>query len=142
MAAPTSTPSTIDQPGRLHCFACGHDYDHLGSDPHPGRCPACGSPGVPPAGHLRAASDPRPVESDGATHRIDAVDATGRHFRYWLSALPGDRAQLVAVDAAGTPIGPAGDRWPTDLPRLVPDWLDTALDAVGLTLVAPATVVR
>ncbi len=97
---------------------------------------------MPPAGHLRAASDLEPVASDAATHRIDAVDATGRRFRYWLSALPGDRAQLVAVDAAGIPVGPAGDRWPTDLPRLVPDWLDTALDAVGLTLVAPATVLR
>ncbi len=142
MAAPTNTPAAVDQPGRLHCYACGHDYDYLGSDPHPGRCPSCGSPCVPPAGHLRAASGPEPVDSNAATHRIDAVDETGRRFCYWLSALPNDRAQLVAVDAAGTPVGPAGDRWPEHLPQLVPDWLGTALDAVGLTLVAPATVVE
>lgn len=135
-----SDPGPLDQPGELHCYDCGHDYDHLGSGHHHGRCPACGSPGVPPTGELRVASDPEPVGAwagDGVVHRVDAVDATGRRFGYWVSALSGDRAQLVWIDVEGVTIRPGDDAWPGDLPRLVPDWLESVLDVSGLTLVAP-----
>jgi len=132
----------LDQPGRLRCYGCGHEYDHLGDGHHRGRCPACGSGAVPPAGDLRVASDPDPVTADDATLRVDAVDDTGRRFGYWLSTLPDDRAQLVGVDASGVAVTPSDDAWPADLPRLAPDWLDAVLDVVGLRLVAPATVVE
>lgn len=133
-------PTPLDQPGRLHCYACGHDYDHLGGGPHEGRCPACGSPGVPPAGEVRAAGEPEPLAAGDVTHRVDAVDDTGRRFGYWLSTLSGDRAQLVRVDVAGVTVRPGDERWPGDLPQVVPDWLDKRLRMAGLTLVAPAPV--
>ncbi|PSQ41170.1 hypothetical protein BRD10_00860 [Halobacteriales archaeon SW_12_71_31] len=142
---PRVPPDPLDQPGRLRCYDCGHAYDHLGDGHHHGRCPACGSPAVPPAGDLRVVSDldldPDPVTADGTTLRVDAVDDTGRRFGYWLSTLPDDRAQLVGVDASGAPVTPSDDAWPADLPRLAPDWLDSVLDVVGLRLVAPAPVV-
>jgi hypothetical protein len=140
-----SAPGPLDQPGGLHCYACGRDYDYLGDGRHEGRCPACDSPAVPPAGDLRVTSDPEPVGSwagDGVVHRVDAVDATGRRFGYWLSTLPGDRAQLVGVDVDGVGVGPGDDDWPARLPALVPDWLDSVLDVAGLTLVAPDAVVE
>lgn len=136
-------PDSLEQPGRLHCYDCGTDYDHLGTGHHHGRCPACGSPGVSPAGELHVASDPEPVgpgASDSA-YRVDAVDDTGRRVGYWLSPLEDDRAQLVFVDVGGVGLGPGDERWPEDLPHLVPEWFDGVLDVAGLTLVAPATVV-
>lgn len=99
---------------------------------------------MPPAGELRVASDPEPVGTwagNGVVHRVDAVDDTGRRFGYWLSALPGDRAQLVWIDIEGVTVGPSDDAWPEDLPRLVPEWLDSVLDVSGLTLVAPDAVI-
>ncbi len=141
---PARPADVLDQPGRLHCYDCGRDYDHLGTSHHHGRCPACGSPGVPPAGDLRVVGDPDPVGAGphGRTHRVDAVDDTGRRFGYWLSALPGDRAQLVWVNVGGVTVAPTDDRWPADLPRLTPDWLASVLDVTGLDLVAPRTVVE
>jgi hypothetical protein len=137
-----ATPDPLDQPGRLHCYDCGHAYDHLGDGHHRGRCPACGSAAVPPAGDLRVTNDPDPVTGEATTIRVNAVDDTGRRFGYWLSTLSDDRAQLVGVDAESVTVTPGDDAWPADLPRLVPDWLDAVLGVVGLTLVAPAAVVR
>jgi len=35
-----------------HCFACDTEYGYLGTTPHGGSCPACGSSIVTPAGEL------------------------------------------------------------------------------------------
>jgi len=134
-------PSPTHPPDGLRCFACGHRYAYLGYGVHPGRCPSCDARGVSPAGTLRVSEEPLDVGSTGV--RIDAVDATGRTFGYWVDALSdGVRAQIVRVRVASTVVEPAHDAWPDELDGLVPDALDDAVRAADLELTAPASVLE
>jgi hypothetical protein len=138
-----STPESDDRTtGSLRCFACGNDYDYLGSTPHPGECPACGARDVPPAGDLERVAGPGPIATGpgNSTHRVDATDATDRTFTYWLTTLDDDRVQLVRIGVEDALVGPTHDAWPEEIPALVPEWLAAALSASGLELVAPGTI--
>lgn len=133
-------PSPTESPDGLRCYDCGHRYSYLGTGVHPGRCPACGARGVSPAGTLRVAEDPFPVGPDGL--RVDAIDATGRTFSYWIASLSdGVRAQLVRVRVASTVVAPPHDAWPDGLAELVPDGLAETVRAADYQLTAPASVV-
>ncbi|PSQ19165.1 hypothetical protein BRD00_02660 [Halobacteriales archaeon QS_8_69_26] len=132
-------PSPTESPDGLRCYDCGHRYSYLGPGVHPGRCPDCGGRGVSPAGTLRVAEDPFPV---GRGLRVDAIDATGRTFGYWVASLSdGIRAQLVRVRVASTIVAPSHDAWPDDMAELVPDALADRVRAADMHLTAPASVV-
>jgi hypothetical protein len=146
MAHWSPDPSTPDEDGHtagsLRCFACGNDYDYLGSPPHPGRCPACGARDVPPAGALERVAGPAPIAAGPgeSTHRVDAADDTDRTFTYWLTALEGGRVQLVRIGVEDALVGPTHDAWPEGIRALVPAWLEASLAAADLELVAPAAI--
>jgi hypothetical protein len=131
-------------PGDLRCYACGHEYDHLGAPPHPGRCPVCEARAASPAGRLASLGPAEAVVAGPgeATHRVDAEDASGRTFSYWLTALDGGRAQLVRVGVVDAIVGPRHDAWPDGLPDLVPGWIAEAVAGADLELVAPVTVLE
>jgi predicted nucleic acid-binding Zn-ribbon protein len=40
----------------IECYYCGHRYDHLGPEPHPGVCPECGERAVDFAGDVSVVS--------------------------------------------------------------------------------------
>ncbi len=141
--SPDKTPdSGIEPPGSIECFDCGHRYDHLGAGHHPGRCPACRSDGVSAAGPLHPVDDLESVAAGpgDSTHRVDATDATGRLFSYWIATLHDRRAQLVRVGVDDALVGPTHDAWPDRLEDLVPGWLGRAVEEAGLELVAPPAV--
>ena len=75
----------------IDCYACGHAYDHLGTSPHPGVCPACGQRATSFAGtveilHVAA------VGSDHGSRPTDASDGGGTTITDPTNRLPKARA--------------------------------------------------
>ena len=138
-----STP-TLQGPGEIRCYDCGHSYDYLGPSSHPGRCPACDAPGVSPAGELTRVGPLTPlvVGPGDSTHRIDATDDSGRSFCYWLSTIDDHRVQLVRVGVEDVVVGPPDDAWPDDLDALIPWWLASVVESASMELVAPAAILE
>lgn len=65
----------------LRCYRCGTEYDYIGTAPHPGRCPGCGSPCVPPAGDLTIRASSCWQSANGLSKiSVRAVDEQGRPF--------------------------------------------------------------
>jgi len=78
----------------LRCLDCGAEYLYLGSPPHKGVCPNCGSEAVPaaPPVEIREAEplgDPRDDDAvtvtDRQTIRVTLADQTGREIRAVLT---------------------------------------------------------
>lgn len=87
----------------LLCFRCAHEYAYVGSTPHPGACPACGSRQVPLSGELvfRDIEVVGQVGSETAAIMVTANDATSRAFEFYLLTGDGDRqASLVRLNIA------------------------------------------
>ncbi len=65
----------------LMCYQCGTEYDYLGTAPHPGRCPECGSPCVEPAGELTIRASSCWQSAIGLSKiSVRAVDVQDRPF--------------------------------------------------------------
>lgn len=112
--------------GGLQCADCGHRYGYLGSEPHPGRCPACDSRAVPPAGDLELTAGRLLPAWAGVDLRFR--DASGRVFAYALTAV-GPRTFTIleaTVDGTAATADPGPDS------PLVDDGLgETLADLVG-----------
>jgi hypothetical protein len=112
----------------LRCFRCGAEYSYVGSDVHPGRCPECDSPCVPPAGRLTVEGC-RSWESANGLSKIwiQARDDQGRTFEY----------EVAANDDRGALAGLAIDGIRLDLPHTelggIPPEIDETLAQFGVT---------
>jgi hypothetical protein len=105
----------------LRCYDCGDEYGHIGTAPHPGRCPACDSVCVPPAGELTVVDRPFWRSANGLSKaRIRAVDAHERQF-VWEVVAKGSRGTLVAVEVDGVRIDARGSDRLTPLPAVIED---------------------
>lgn len=109
----SSYPSNLLNTGDIHCYVCGHAYDHLGRDDPPGRCPACES-------HAVDVVEPITVErAEGYSHTdgrslvfVSISDVTGRNISFEFT-LDEQREQAV-LDAAwflDDPVSPDRDGW-------------------------------
>ena len=76
----------------LQCYECDTEYEYIGSPPHLGRCQACGSRCVPPAGALTL-DDWSHWESPNGLQKVwlQATDERTRSFEF----------EIVAHDAVG-----------------------------------------
>jgi len=93
----------------LQCYRCETGYEYLGKSPHPGRCPACGSSTVPPAGSLTVVNKRYWESVNGLSKvRVHAVDDHDRPFEFELVA-HGTRGKLVAIKVDGVSIDPQID---------------------------------
>ena len=86
----------VPVPTGVRCYECGHEYAHLGTDVHPGRCPQCRSRAVSPAGRLEFTVTVD-ASSMAAQPRATAV-GTDETYRTFLVELDGDERRDVAVD--------------------------------------------
>lgn len=85
----------------IRCYACGHAYDYLGRQPHPGRCPRCKSHCVSPAGALTTlATVDVAASSDPADLTVVTIDDRRRHFLYHVR-IRDHSAELVALQVDG-----------------------------------------
>jgi hypothetical protein len=81
----------------LQCYRCGADYEYVGTSPHPGKCQACGSPCVPPAGSLSILNNAHWESANGLSKVwVYALDEQGRPFEFEVAA-QGNRGKLVAL---------------------------------------------
>lgn len=81
-ADPRMSSQSTKSKGQVCCFTCGHEYSYIGTDPHDGRCPRCGSQTVSPAGELTTCSSRIVLVGDRLHIEVVATDATDRSFRY------------------------------------------------------------
>ena len=86
------------QPGELHCYDCGVEYDYLGGGSHPGVCPSCGGRAVSLAGDVEVRGVFEREIGSGDVTSIDVVvaDETPRPITYAGSA----RDDYVYVEVA------------------------------------------
>jgi len=110
-----------------HCFACDTDYGYIGTDPHQGSCPACGSTSVTPAGNTEVVDTDVWESANGlsAIH-VTAVDAHSRRFEFEIAARRG-RGSLVRLTIDGR-------RVPTDAAWSVPPSVATTVTAYGIRI--------
>lgn len=113
----------------LRCYECGHEYGYIGSTPHPGRCPACDSHCVSPAGELMITDLKQWHNATGLSKLwVYTMDEQGRQFTFKVVANDGS-GKLVAIAVEGIPLDPAPDR---SLQR-PPDVVSEAVAACGVT---------
>jgi len=110
-----------------HCFACDTDYGYIGTDPHQGSCPACGSTSVTPAGNTEVVDTDVWESANGlsAIH-VTAVDAHSRRFEFEIAARRG-RGSLVCLTIDGMRV-PADPIWS------VPPSVATTVTAYGIRI--------
>lgn len=118
----------------LQCFTCGHRYDHLGDDPHPGVCKECGQRAVSFAGDIEV-SAAHSGEALGKDDMLEVYleDETDRVFTYYLT-LDDDEgvARLYVVRMEDTRLTPQNQYWSTGL---VPEVLRELIeDSAGLDM--------
>jgi hypothetical protein len=90
----------------LQCYRCGTEYNYLGSSPHSGRCAACGSSCVPPAGTLTVVNRLYWESPNGLSKVwVHAVDEHDRPFEFEVVA-HGSRGKLVNTKIDGVEIDP------------------------------------
>jgi hypothetical protein len=119
----------------LQCYRCGADYDYVGTSPHPGQCPACGSPCVPPAGSLSVLNSAHWESANGLSKVwVYALDERGRPFEFEVAA-HGNRGKLVALRVDGISVAPHVDETLETLPPAV----ETELAEAGIQRVDPNT---
>ncbi|QAU14152.1 hypothetical protein EKH57_16510 [Halorubrum sp. BOL3-1] len=110
-----------------HCFACDTDYGYLGTTPHEGSCPACGSSAVTPAGELSVVDTTVWESATGlSTLHVTATDRRARRFEFVVAARHG-RGELVCLAIDGTEV-------PTDTVWSVPSAVATRVTAHGIRL--------
>lgn len=110
-----------------HCFACDNDYGYLGTTPHRGACPACGSSVVTPAGDLSVVGTKTWESANGlSTIRVTTADRRARHFEFTIAARRG-RGKLVCLVIDGTEV-------PIDTVWSVPATVATAVTAHGIRI--------
>jgi len=110
-----------------HCFACDTDYGYLGTAPHEGSCPACGSSAVTPAGELNVVDTTAWESANGlSTVHVTAVDARSHHFEFVVAARRG-RGELVCLAIDGMEV-------PTDTVWSVPPTIATRVTAHGIRI--------
>jgi hypothetical protein len=103
----------------LQCYRCGTDYEYVGTSPHPGRCQACGSPCVPPAGSLNILNSTHWKSANGlAKVWVYALDQRDRPFEFEVAA-QGKRGKLVALRVDGIAVDPRIDETLEKLPSVV-----------------------
>jgi len=113
-----------------HCFACDNDYGYLGTTPHRGTCPACGSSVVTPAGDLSIVRMNTWESANGlSTIRVTTADKSARHFVFTIAARRG-RGKLVCLVIDGTEV-------PIGAVELVPAAVATAVTAHGIRINDP-----
>ena len=85
-----------------HCFACETDYGYLGTAPHEGSCPACGSTAVTPAGELSVVDTTTWESANGlSTIRVTATDDRSRRFEFAIAARRGQgKLVCLVIDGA------------------------------------------
>ena len=110
-----------------HCFACGTEYGYLGTTPHGGSCPACGSSIVTPAGELGVV-DTTTWESGNSlsTVHVTAVDARSRRFEFVVAARRG-QGELIRLAIDGMAV-------PTDVVGSVPSAVATRVTEYGIRI--------
>lgn len=113
-----------------HCFACGTEYGYLGTTPHEGSCPTCGSSVVTPAGDLTIVDTTTWESANGlSTIRVTATDDQSRCFEFVIAAR---RAQgkLVRLAIDGVTV-------PTETVWSVPSVVATKVTAHGIRISDP-----
>jgi len=110
----------------VSCYACGHEYRHLGRGHHPGRCPECASHCVSPAGSLTVVVDVD-VSSSEAPPRVTimAIDERYRQFLYHFSDEETELS-LSALQVDGHLVRPRNKSWDVEVPEPVSDALSRA----------------
>ncbi|THE64627.1 hypothetical protein D8Y22_11985 [Salinadaptatus halalkaliphilus] len=85
----------------LQCYRCGTEYEYVGTPPHPGQCPVCGSPCVPPAGSLTVLNSSQWESANGLSKVwVYALDEQNRPFEFEVAG-KGKRGKLVALRVDG-----------------------------------------
>lgn len=79
-------PPAVDSKS-LHCYRCDHVYVHIGTEPHRGECPNCGSRAVPPAGEIEVQpivplSHSKRTTASIKEYPVRGSDSTDRNFEY------------------------------------------------------------
>jgi len=106
-----------------HCFACETDYGYLGTAPHEGSCPACGSTAVTPTGDLRVVNTTTWESVNGlSTIHVTATDDRSRRFEFVVAA-----RQLVCLAIDGVTV-------PTETVWSVPSAVATRVTAHGIRI--------
>jgi len=110
-----------------HCFACETDYGYLGTAPHEGSCPACGSTAVTPAGELSVVDTTTWESANGlSTIRVTATDDRSRRFEFAIAARRG-QGKLVCLVIDGATV-------PTETVWSVPSAVATRVTAQGIRI--------
>jgi hypothetical protein len=125
--------ASIEQAGDIHCYDCGHDYDYLGSGPHPGCCEACGSDAVSLSGEVEVADVFTRDHAGGKLTSIDVVvlDETKRSITFSASSCDGFVvAEIASIGSARIKAGT--EPWDSDI---VPEEVVEALEARGETFI-------
>ncbi len=119
----------------LQCYRCGTDYEYVGTSPHLGKCQACGSPCVPPAGSLNVLNSAHWESANGLSKVwVYALDERDRPFEFEVAA-QGNRGKLVALRVDGISVAPQVDETFETLPPVV----KTKLADAGIERVDPNT---
>lgn len=120
----------------LQCYRCGVEYEYVGTSPHPGRCQACGSTCVPPAGGLTVINSAYWESANGLSKAwIYAVDEHGKPFEFEVAG-KGDRGKLVALRVDSTSVDPHMEKTLKKFPSAV----SAELAEVGIEQVATDTL--
>ncbi len=113
----------------LRCYRCGTKYDYIGTAPHPGRCPACESPCVPPAGDLTIRTSSCWQGANGLSKiSVRAVDEQDRAFVCEVAAEK-CRGKVVTFNVDGVPVMPHIGNALSHLPSEIRD----EITAFGIT---------
>jgi hypothetical protein len=105
----------------LRCYRCGTEYGYIGTTPHPGRCPACESPCVPPAGELTVVDSSCWQSANGLSKvRVRAVDHQDRPFDFEVAGHD-SRGRLVALTVDEVSVVPRFDDARSHLPSVITD---------------------
>ncbi|WP_267164153.1 hypothetical protein [Halovenus salina] len=103
----------------LQCYRCGIDYEYVGASPHPGQCPACGSPCVPPAGSLNVLNSTHWESANGLSKVwVYGLDEQNRPFEFEVAG-KGNRGKLVALRVDGVSVDLKVDETLEKLPPAV-----------------------
>ena len=110
-----------------HCFECGTDYGYLGTTPHDGSCPACGSSAVTPAGDLTVTNTATWESANGLSKvRVTATDDGSRCFEFVIAARRAE-GKLVRLVIDGATV-------PTETVCSVPSAVGTEVSAHGIRM--------
>ena len=97
----------------ISCYICDRETSYIGSEPHPGTCPQCGSRAVSPAGEIDL-DEPEAIIIEGdkvlteEMFRVQGTDASDREFQFWFIEDDTEPALMrLSIDGASVPVGRA-----------------------------------